>query len=39
MDNRLTCVLKKGSGDAWKVVHEHSAAPADFETDKVVPHR
>ena len=38
MDNRLTWVLRKGR-DGWKVVHEHSSAPIDFDTTKAVLHR
>jgi ketosteroid isomerase-like protein len=33
--NRLTWALRKQPDDTWKVVHEHSSAPADFETGKV----
>ena len=32
MDNRITWVLHKSHEGAWKIVHEHSSAPADFET-------
>src|SRR6266571_601470 len=35
MNNRLTWALRKRSDGTWKVVHEHSSAPADFETGKV----
>jgi uncharacterized protein (TIGR02246 family) len=35
MQNRLTWVLKQ-KGGAWKVVHEHTSAPVDFKTSKVV---
>jgi len=35
MDNRITWVLRKNGDGAWKIVHEHSSAPADFETGKV----
>ncbi|WP_345454304.1 SgcJ/EcaC family oxidoreductase [Deinococcus aluminii] len=38
MQNRLTCVLKQRGG-TWKIVHEHSSAPADFETSKVILQR
>jgi len=34
MQNRVTIVLA-GRGGAWKIVHEHSSSPADFETGKV----
>jgi uncharacterized protein (TIGR02246 family) len=39
MDNRITWVLRKNSDGAWKIVHEHSSAPADFETGKVTLRR
>lgn len=35
MQNRITMVLKH-SGGTWKIVHEHSSAPVDFETAKVI---
>ena len=35
MQNRITLVLKQTSG-MWKIVHEHSSAPVDFETAKVI---
>ncbi|MCZ7590182.1 MAG: nuclear transport factor 2 family protein [Gaiella sp.] len=35
MNNRLTWGLTKRSGHNWKVVHEHSSAPIDFDTGKV----
>ncbi len=35
MQNRLTWALRRRDGD-WKVVHEHTSAPADFETSKVI---
>ncbi|GAA5514482.1 hypothetical protein Dcar01_03238 [Deinococcus carri] len=38
MHNRLTCVLRQ-QGDGWKIVHEHSSAPADFETGRVILQR
>jgi ketosteroid isomerase-like protein len=31
MRNRLTWVLRERDG-AWKVVHEHTSVPLDFET-------
>jgi uncharacterized protein (TIGR02246 family) len=34
MCNRLTWVLKQ-EGGAWKIVHEHTSAPVNFETAKV----
>ena len=39
MDNRITWVLRKNSEGAWKIVHEHTSAPADFETGKVTLRR
>jgi uncharacterized protein (TIGR02246 family) len=35
LQNRLTWALARQDG-AWKVVHEHSSAPADFATGKVI---
>ena len=35
MWNRLTWGLKKTADGGWKVVHEHSSAPVDFDTGKV----
>ena len=35
LQNRVTVVLRQ-KGGAWKIVHEHSSAPADFETSKVI---
>jgi uncharacterized protein (TIGR02246 family) len=35
MQNRLTWVLRR-SGRAWKIIHEHTSAPADFETAKLI---
>ena len=34
MTNRLTWALTQKAG-VWKIIHEHSSAPADFETLKV----
>jgi ketosteroid isomerase-like protein len=34
MENRLTWALERRGGE-WKIVHEHTSAPADFETAKV----
>ncbi len=31
MNNRLTWVLRKGADGAWKIVHEHTSAPAGDE--------
>lgn len=38
LQNRTTMVLRQ-MGDAWKILHEHSSAPADFETLKVILQR
>jgi ketosteroid isomerase-like protein len=38
MLNRLTWVLKPHGG-AWKIVHEHTSAPVDGETLKVILQR
>jgi ketosteroid isomerase-like protein len=35
MNNRVTWALRKQPDGTWKVVHEHSSAPVDFETSKV----
>lgn len=35
MSNRLTWVLKPLAGD-WKIAHEHTSAPIDHETLKVI---
>jgi uncharacterized protein (TIGR02246 family) len=35
MRNRLTWVVRETAG-AWKVIHEHTSAPVDFETSKVI---
>ena len=34
MENRLTWGLQHRD-QAWKIVHEHTSAPVDFETSKV----
>jgi uncharacterized protein (TIGR02246 family) len=36
MDNRLTMVLKRHDDGAWKIVHEHTSAPAANDTAKVI---
>lgn len=38
MSNRLTLALKQDGG-TWKIVHEHTSAPVDFETSKVILQR
>lgn len=35
MNNRLTWTLRKTDDGEWKVIHEHTSAPIDFETGKV----
>lgn len=35
MDSRLTGTLRK-KGDGWKIVHQHTSSPIDFETMKVI---
>jgi uncharacterized protein (TIGR02246 family) len=35
MRNRITWALRR-SGGAWKVIHEHTSAPIDLETSKVI---
>ena len=39
MNNRLTWTLRRGGDGAWKILHEHTSAPADVETAKVVLQR
>jgi ketosteroid isomerase-like protein len=36
MNNRLSWVLRKTGEGEWKVVHEHTSAPIDFETSKAI---
>ena len=38
MENRFTWVLRNREG-VWKILHEHSSAPIDFETSKVILQR
>ena len=38
MQNRFTWVLINREG-VWKILHEHSSAPIDFETSKVILQR
>lgn len=38
MLNRLTWVLRRAEG-AWKIVHEHTSAPIDLATSKVMLQR
>jgi uncharacterized protein (TIGR02246 family) len=35
MSNRLTWALQREADGLWKILHEHTSAPADFETGKV----
>jgi len=35
LQNRLTWVAKKKEG-AWKIIHQHTSSPVDFETMKVI---
>lgn len=39
MSNRLTWALHKEADETWKIVHEHTSAPADFDTGKVILQR
>jgi ketosteroid isomerase-like protein len=38
MTNRITWALRT-RGEAWKIVHEHTSAPADFATTKLILQR
>jgi len=38
LENRLTWVARK-KGDAWKIIHEHTSGPIDFESMKVILRR
>ena len=38
LTNRMTLSLRPEQG-AWKIVHEHTSAPADFNTSKVMLQR
>jgi uncharacterized protein (TIGR02246 family) len=38
MENRMSWTLRRHGGQ-WRIIHEHSSAPADFETLKVSLHR
>jgi len=35
LENRLTWVARKKDG-TWKVIHQHTSGPVDFETMKVI---
>jgi uncharacterized protein (TIGR02246 family) len=39
MTNRLTWVLRRGNDGVWRIIHEHTSAPIDFETTKVILQR
>jgi len=39
MDNRITWIVRKNADGDWKIVHEHTSAPADFDTGKVTLRR
>jgi ketosteroid isomerase-like protein len=39
MNNRLTWGLRRTDAGGWKIVHEHTSAPVDFETAKVMLER
>jgi uncharacterized protein (TIGR02246 family) len=36
MNNRVTWVLRRGPGGAWKIAHEHTSAPVDDATSQVM---
>lgn len=38
MSNRLSLTLTR-SGDGWLILHEHSSAPAEFNSGKINLHR
>ena len=38
LENRLTWVAKKKDG-VWKIIHEHTSGPIDFESMKVILRR
>lgn len=35
LDNRFTLVMRR-KGESWKIVHQHSSGPIDFQTMKVI---
>ena len=39
MQNRVTWVLRRRGDGGWRIAHEHTSAPADFETGKVTLRR
>lgn len=38
MNNRMTLALQRKDA-VWKIIHEHTSAPADFETGKLILNR
>jgi ketosteroid isomerase-like protein len=38
LDNRLTWVIQKKEND-WKIIHQHTSGPIDFQTMKVILQR
>jgi ketosteroid isomerase-like protein len=38
LENRISWTLRR-HGDQWRILHEHTSAPADFESLKVSLHR
>lgn len=37
MQNRLTWVLRR-TNDEWRIIHEHTSAPVDFDSSTVILH-
>ena len=35
LDNRMTVTLRR-KDDAWKIIHEHTSSPIDFDTTKAI---
>jgi ketosteroid isomerase-like protein len=35
LDNRMSLTLRR-KGDAWKIIHEHTSSPIDFDTTKAI---
>jgi ketosteroid isomerase-like protein len=38
LENRLTWVLQKKE-QTWKIIHQHTSGPIDFNTMKIILHR
>ena len=38
LENRLTLILQK-KGASWKIIHQHTSGPIDFNTMKIILHR